>query len=256
MPAGPSAEKNPLAVSRKGDLSMTCSRFALMAFGLFGFVAMNPLRAGVIFDSQNRFVMVDHQRVPRPTAPPGTVTMHSITTTSAPDFGPFSVGTYQHTDFTAKPHFGATLASLISNPVIQIQGDAYSSGGSFVGNIYMDAELDQSHSEVTFTLTDPTPYQANYYSQQLLFVPIAFTPVTLTGPGGQTIALNYGTVAGTLAPGQWTLAADAQSFAIPNATNVQYHYYDVTLTLPEPGSAMLMIPLLAAALRRRRVSRS
>jgi hypothetical protein len=70
--------------------------------------------------------------------------------------------------------------------------------------------------------------------------PFGSETIKLDGPGGQSLSfISYTHNTGTLSAGQWTLTADT---GLVGPNNQPQHWFDFTLTVPEPSCVVLLAP--------------
>jgi hypothetical protein len=212
----------------------------LLAIMTMGIIAPS-LCAGIIFNSQNRYVQ---NGLRFPTIPPD-INQPPIV---APDFGPFVVGTLaEATSMNATYYQSSTIGPTSLDATVRVSEGYTTSPIAYPWGI--------SQYEVTFTLSDPTPYTLT----TTLKVPGVsnFLPgtVKLTSPTNQvqsfTVTSSLSTFTGTLTPGQWKFNATALG---DQASGIGPNEYSVvtSLQLPEPASLSIVAGSGALLLRRRR----
>ena len=214
--------------------------------------------AGVIFNSQNRFVKYDrHDTV---------VGDATFTNQSASDFGPFSVLTG-----TFPTYIGVSQVSTIGPNSFDAKGHALPQNAPSGSGQNHTAYNAQSHYEVTFTLDTATGYHLTLAGRPPGVDPTygpTYATIKLTGPGATTTTFQSFNIyefdpknfTGNLAPGQYTFSADAFYSSSNFTTGFPQTFdvvYDVSFQLPEPSVMGVASLLFIGGLRfRGRVTRS
>jgi hypothetical protein len=137
---------------------------------------------------------------------------------------------------------------------VTARGDGMVGNQLHVGNIWEDYQYYVDVFDTTFSLSDPTPFTLTRNTRST-----ASVPVSLFGPGGQTITLvgtPVQTISGTLDAGTWELKAvsDPSALLWPGAVGGA-NFYDFTFNItatPEPVVLAPVILTIGVCFTRRR----
>ena len=210
---------------------MLCNSIAV---GLLALLVMSTaLSAGVTWTSQNRYVQTGYYWEVTPFgASQGNSSFYDLTTTSALNFGLFSVGHLQ--------------TSSIGPATIDLEGTVQVPGAPIIGIQYHRYPVEFSYLQVIFALDAPTDFTLSADP-----LPFGESPgihranPAFFGPGGFVTASS-----GTLAPGNYSFTINV-SAGYPDVATWHSFANQLTLEIPEPAAIGLLSAAMLIVARRR-----